>query len=238
MFPEDARIGLPGSYHLLVFGVLLPAMVVRNYRKLVGKTMPWPDRMRHFQTTSLMLTLFTVLSLLVAKVEWIDLFRFDAARLPQGLVAGVVMYAAAVLFMRPRWRKAVERRARVVHLFMPSNATERGWWVLVSFLAGIGEEITWRGVQTALLVALTGNYWIATALSAVSFGLAHYIQGWKSAAVITVFALGFQVVVFLSGSLYVAMAVHVAYDITAGLNYGRLGRQLGYSPSPTIPAEG
>ena len=41
----------------------------------------------------------------------------------------------------------------------------------------------------------------------------------------------FQVTSFsLVGSLYVAMAVHIAYDITAGLSYGRLGKELGYSP--------
>ena len=60
-----------------------------------------------------------------------------------------------------------------------------------------------------------------------------YMQGWKSAAIIAVFALGFQTIVWLSGSLYVAMAVHVLYDITAGLTYGRLGRELGYSPATT-----
>jgi hypothetical protein len=31
-------------------------------------------------------------------------------------------------------------------------------------------------------------------------------------------------------SLYLAMAVHVVYDITAGITYGRLGKEFGYSP--------
>jgi membrane protease YdiL (CAAX protease family) len=134
------------------------------------------------------------------------------------------------MFMRPRWRRAVERRTRVVHLFMPDTAAERAWWLAVSILAGVGEEITWRGVQTALLSALMGSYLLGALLSAVSFGLAHFIQGWRSAVVITIFALGFQTIVWLSGSLYVAMAVHVAYDMTAGLSYARLGRELGYAP--------
>src|SRR5262249_2450239 len=59
-----------------------------------------------------------------------------------------------------------------------------------------------------------------------SFGLTHIIQGWRSVAIIVVFALGFHALVWLAGSLYVAMAVHVAYDITAGLSFGRLGREL------------
>jgi membrane protease YdiL (CAAX protease family) len=79
-------------------------------------------------------------------------------------------------------------------------------------------------------VPLTGSYWIAALLSAVSFGAAHATQGWRSAAIIVGFALGFQAVVVASRSLYIAMATQMAYDITAGLTYGRLGRELGYVP--------
>ena len=211
-------------------GVLIPAGVVRNYRRLIGQKLPLPNRMSHFRTTAIMLVLFTMLSVLVADAEWIELFTFDVSRLPVGLGAGGLLYVATVAFMRPRWRRAVERRSRVVYLFMPDTRAERGWWIGVSVLAGIGEEITWRGVQTALLAYLTDSYVAGSILSALSFGLAHYIQGWRSAGLITVLALCTQAVVWLSGTLYIAMAVHVAYDITAGLTYGRLGRELGYTP--------
>jgi membrane protease YdiL (CAAX protease family) len=230
VFPEASQAGIAGWYHVLVMGVLIPVVVVRNYRRMVGKSLALPNRMRHFRTTAIMLVLLTSLSVVVGKAEWIDLYRFDAARLPQGLAAGAVMYVLAVAFMRPRWRRAVEQRSRIVHLFMPDTARERAWWVLVSTLAGIGEEITWRGVQTALLAYLTGSFVVGAALSAISFGVAHSIQGWKAAALIAVLALGFQAVVAISGSLYVAMLVHVLYDITAGLAYGKLGRDLGYTP--------
>jgi membrane protease YdiL (CAAX protease family) len=112
---------------------------------------------------------------------------------------------------------------------MPSNATERVWWLIVASVAGVGEEITWRGVQLALVGVLTGSYWVAALLCAISFGLVHIIQGWKSTAIIVAFALGFHLLVWLGSSLYVAMAVHVAYDLTAGICYGRLARELGYA---------
>jgi membrane protease YdiL (CAAX protease family) len=47
--------------------------------------------------------------------------------------------------------------------------------------------------------------------------------------IVFLMALGFHALVWRAGSLYVAMAVHVAYDITAGITYGRLGKELGYS---------
>src|SRR5215468_261481 len=99
--------------------------------------------------------------------------------------------------MRPRWRRAVEKRARIVHLFMPSNGAERCWWIAVSVGAGIGEEITWRGVQTPLLAAALGNVWLGALLSAAMFGAAHLVQGWRSCLVIVVFALAFQSIVWL-----------------------------------------
>jgi hypothetical protein len=67
---------------------------------------------------------------------------------------------------------------------------------------------------------------------AALFGAAHAVQGWKSGGAIALISLGLQGLVLLAGSRYVAMAVHVVYDLAAGLTYGRLGEELGY------PAEG
>jgi membrane protease YdiL (CAAX protease family) len=227
MFPVTDHLSPAGWTHLGWFGVLLPLLTVLGRTKLVNATGPLPDRLRHFQRTTVSLVALAAVSLAVAYVQRIDLFPRQWPSL-WAVMAGLVAYAAAVAYMRPRWRRAVERKAQVVHFFMPANAVERGWWLAVSVLAGIGEEITWRGVQAALVGCLTGYFWTAALACAISFGLAHAMQGWRSVAVIVVFALGFHLLVWLAGSLYVAMAVHVAYDITAGLHYGRLGRELGY----------
>ena len=197
---------------------------------MLGSGGALPDRLRHFQRTALEVGLLAICSLLVARVQRIELFPL--AFPPLGaVIAGVVAYAAAVAYMRPNWRRAVERRARVVHLFMPSNMRERIWWIIVAVIAGVGEEITWRGTQAALVGALTGSFWAASLVCSITFGLVHIVQGWKSAALIVVFALGFHLLVWLAGSLYVAMAVHVAYDLTVGISYERLGKQLGYDPA-------
>lgn len=214
-----------GWFHLLYFGIGLPVAIVWLRKGLLPSDQPLPDRVRFFQRTAFSLVLFAMLSLGVAWVERLRLFPASPPSL-RAIVAGFALYALAVAFMRPRWRRAVERRARVAHLFMPSNARERGWWIAVSILAGVGEEITWRGVQTVLLWTVIGNFWIAALLSSTTFGLTHVVQGWRTAVLIVVFALGFHWLVWLAGSLYVAMAVHVAYDITAGITLGRLGREL------------
>jgi len=231
MLPFVYDINPGGGLHLIYFGFLLPLSAVIRGRKFHNVKGPLPDRLLHFRRTAATLVMFGALSLFVA---WSERIELVPRTLPawRGLGAGLLMYFVAVMLMRRRWRRAVEKRLRIVYLFMPSTRTERAWWIIVAILAGITEEITWRGVQAGLAMALTRNILIAILFCSISFGVAHIIQGWKSAVVIFAFALGFHILVWLSGSLYVAMAVHVAYDITAGISYGRLGRELGYQLDP------
>jgi membrane protease YdiL (CAAX protease family) len=241
MFPFVYEINPAGWFHLAYFGVVLPAVAVSQARRFAQAHTALPNRVHHFRRTAVTLALFGGLSLFVARSEWIELFP---RTMPpwRAIAAGAFLYVIAVICMRPRWRKAVERRARVVYLFMPANASERVWWIVVAVLAGISEEITWRGVQGGLAYKLCGSVMLGTLFCAVSFGVGHIIQGWKGAIVIFVFALAFHLLVWLSGSLYIAMAVHIIYDITAGLNYARLGKELNYTPetiseSPAVASE-
>jgi membrane protease YdiL (CAAX protease family) len=238
VFPFIYEINFGGWFHLLYFGVIIPGLAINQAGKFRDIQQPLPDRLRHFKRTAFTLVFFGTISLLVARSEWMQLFP-RAIPPWRALLAGVLMFVVAVILMRPRWRRAVERRTRVVHLFMPATATERAWWIAVAVLAGVSEEITWRGVQAGLAISVTRSLLIAGLFCAISFSAGHIIQGWKSAAVIFVFALGFHTLVWIIGSLYVAMAVHIAYDITAGISYGRLGRELGYQLDPgesTAPA--
>src|SRR5262245_48948710 len=123
MFPYAEEVNPAGWFHLAYFGVLLPVVAVLQRKKALGTEGALPDRLRHFQRTAAMLVMLTVISLMVARVQWITLFPWAAPPI-LAVVAGVAVYAAAVAYIWPRWRRAVERRARVVHLFMPANALE------------------------------------------------------------------------------------------------------------------
>jgi membrane protease YdiL (CAAX protease family) len=54
-------------------------------------------------------------------------------------------------------------------------------------------------------------------------------------AIIFGMALAFQMIAWVSGSLYIAMAVHALYDVTAGFHYGAYGEKLGYPIEPMPP---
>lgn len=217
--------------HLLFFGVLIPWLAWQSRAKLARH--PHPPRRRHFVAVLIQLLLFLVLSLVVARAEGIPLFVPFDLRWPAVLAAALLL-GGGIALMRPKWRQGVERREKTLHLFMPRDRTERVLWVAVAVAAGVSEEITYRGVMFVVLVGLTGNAMMAAVGASLIFGLSHIVQGWKSAGIISVIALCLHGLVAVSGSLYLAIAVHAIYDVIAGLAYGRLGEELGY-PVDGIP---
>jgi len=227
-------VGPWGWYHLAFFGLLIPYAALRSRRRLQAAAR-LPRRLAAFRTTILSHLVFLVLSLAVAHLERIELF--PALRLtPLAVGLGAVMLLGSWAVMRPLWRQAVIRRERKLHLFMPRTPRERAWWAVAASAAGTGEEITYRGVMYLILLRLTGEPVSAALVAAAVFALAHLVQGWRAVAVTGIFALGFQALALVSGGLYLPMAVHVLYDLIAGLSYGRLGEELGY-PIEGIPLD-
>lgn len=110
------------------------------------------------------------------------------------------------------WRITPPDQRKRNAAFLPRNAKERTWMLLVSLIAGLSEEIAWRAVLPALLVHLTGSVGIAIGLSALSFGFAHWTQGKLAIVAVFGFALVFHGLVALTGGLPAAIAVHALYD--------------------------
>lgn len=167
-----------------------------------------------------------LLAMVTGLVEGIDLFPAQAPTL-QSWSLGLVFIVVSLALVRPYWRRSVEEQKPTWRLFAPTNRRERRLWVVLSLSAGVGEELVWRGVLPVLLAALLGNAALGIALSITSFALAHAIQGLRSVLAIAAIAAAFHALVFVSGSLYVAMVAHFVYDVIAGFTYARFARDLG-----------
>ena len=174
-----------------------------------------------------------VVAVLTGIVEGVELFPREVPSRSAWL-AGVAFIVVSLVLVWPHWRHSVEEQKPTWRLFAPTTRRERRMWVLLSLSAGIGEELVWRGVLPALIATATGSVAIGIGLSIVSFALAHAIQGVRSVLAIAAIAAAFHALVFISGSLYVAMVVHFVYDVVAGFTYARFARQLGLLPSPAI----
>ncbi len=94
-------------------------------------------------------------------------------------------------------------------------------WFLAIGAAAICEEYAYRGVLF-LLVEQSLPPTLAGLASALLFGLAHFGQGWRGAILSTLFGLGLQLIVALSGGLFLAILAHLLYNF--GVVW--LGRRL------------
>src|SRR5262245_17941400 len=101
MFPQATRLNAAGWAHLLAFGLWLPAAVVWSAHKVAARTKRMRPRLAHFQSASMELLVLAVASVVVARVQHLELFPSGVPHLSRGIIAGAVMYVATVLFMRP-----------------------------------------------------------------------------------------------------------------------------------------
>lgn len=99
---------------------------------------------------------------------------------------------------------------------LPESSKERGLFAVLSFAAGTGEELAYRGYAIPLLVPILGSGG-AVALTSGVFGLLHAYQGTlgmaRTAVMGAILGAGFV----LAGSLWPCMAAHVLLDLIGGL---------------------
>jgi len=226
------RVGIPAIYHLAFFGAFIPYLAFKSGRRLAAR--PLPPKVKYFSSQIIILGIFFFVSAFVARREWIALFPREVPE-PRMFVLGAAVLVALVVLMRPMWRKRVEERSRKTWLFMPRTRQEHVLWVGCSFAAGVSEEVTYRGVMFVVLWRVTGSPLAGALISGAVFAISHFLQGWKSMAIIFGIALAFQMIAWVSGSLYIGMAVHALYDVIAGFYYGAYGEKVGYPIEPLPP---
>lgn len=175
--------------------------------------------------------IFTGLALLVAWREYVWLFPPPNIRgLEFVLAAGFLIPALGTAPWRWNTRTVEERKKMLWRL--PQRRVDLWGWLIVALCAGIGEEIVYRGVMLQLWERVSGSWGIAVAICSIAFALAHFLQGWRSMAIIAVMALSNHWIVRISGNLYTAMFVHVTYDFLVGIIFLKLATKEGLLPFP------
>ena len=121
----------------------------------------------------------------------------------------------ALVFMRQLRFGAAGRLNRTVDALLVPLFTGLRWWhfAAISALAGIGEELLFRGILQRLVSGWIGAIW-AVALTSVVFGLAHLVTPLYGllAAFVSVY-LGWLLVGY--ENLTVPMVTHAMYDFVA-----------------------
>jgi membrane protease YdiL (CAAX protease family) len=100
----------------------------------------------------------------------------------------------------------------------PANGREIAAWIAVCIIAGIVEEIVFRGyLQRQFTAWARGAVAAGVAGSALLFGFAHGYQGARSMVLLCVFGVLFSLLALFRRSLRAGIIAHSWQDICAGL---------------------
>ncbi len=213
---------LPALVHLIYFGAILPYRTWRNRHMFpsVAERRPRVERYKANSVDFLTRGLMSLATLLfISRSSRNAIFPAEWPTLTH-LLLGAVACAIVVAIDLVYSRRCFDRDAPHMYLATPQTREEQIGWVVQSGAAGVTEELTWRGVQPAIIAQLTGQPWIAVAICAATFGLGHIRQGKPFVLIAAGFALIFHALTWVTGGLYVPMLVHVAVDVIVGLRAG------------------
>lgn len=216
---------------IAVVAILIPVLAASGKRRLdTGIVVP---RVPLYIETIVLQSCLLLLSVWTARANRIMLAD------PVVLSARNLLFAAALLalalsgmLIANRFSSASTRLR--LYAIIPINRDQRVLWVGVCAAAAISEESTYRGVLFALIAVATQSWWIAGLIAALIFALAHLIQGWKSTLFVGLFGFAFQLLVFMSGGLYMAMAVHFLYDLITGFYLGPRAARMTVNDNATV----
>jgi membrane protease YdiL (CAAX protease family) len=131
---------------------------------------------------------------------------------------GILLILIAFYFGR---RVLGLKESRILERLLPETWGERLLFALLSFSAGVGEELAFRGFALPALALATGSLWGGAVLSSFAFGLLHGYQGWLGVARTALMGWVMAASFILSGSLWPAIIAHTALDLISGLVLGR-----------------
>jgi membrane protease YdiL (CAAX protease family) len=152
--------------------------------------------------------------------------RIDAAAVAYGFAATIPMLALLYWCLHTGW-VPIRRLVGLVedHLRPYLAGASASGIILLSFMAGLGEEALFRGlIQTAIAERLPA--WTAIALAALLFGAAHGLTLSYAllAGLIGVYLGG---VFLLTGNLLIPIVAHGVYDVVALSALARAHRRKG-----------
>jgi membrane protease YdiL (CAAX protease family) len=113
--------------------------------------------------------------------------------------------------------QSAEQVKKAVGSITPRTLTELGVFVLLAVVAGIVEEIIFRGYLQRQIGAITGNVYAGLVIAAIIFGAGHGYQGTRFMILIAIYGALFGTLVLLRKSLRPGMMAHAWQDAFSGI---------------------
>ena len=172
----------------------------------------------------------TTILLLACVALALGLWRFGRA--PLGLNAmegsalaawsvGLTVAGMGVIFAFVWLRSALGlEESDFVRYLLPEDRGDRGLFALLSFSAGVGEEIVFRSYLIAVLATIFSG-WTAAAVAVLVFAAAHAYQGRLGMLRTAILGSILTAPLLVAGSIIPAMVAHTAIDLLSGLVFAR-----------------
>jgi membrane protease YdiL (CAAX protease family) len=137
-------------------------------------------------------------------------------------VWGLVIAWMTVNLVRAFQRRNTKLRETTVaglkrlDFFLPVTPEERRWFAVFSVTAGVCEEVLYRGFLIRYFSDGPWHLGLALGLvaSCVAFGLAHGYQGLSGIISTAIGGVMFSIIFFITGSLWLPMALHAFLDLS------------------------
>ena len=145
-------------------------------------------------------------------------------RIEPGRVANTIAWSAGTLalgittlwFFLVLRKRGGWRESRLVRELMPVTRREKGLYAGLSFCAGLGEELAYRGYAIPAVIVAGGSAPAALAVTSVAFAVLHSYQGVLGVVRTGVVGVIMGVVFLHTGSLWPPMVAHVLIDLAVG----------------------
>lgn len=227
---SGTAVGLPDHLYVFVFVVVYPIAGVFGFRRLMRRIASGRpvDRLQVYRNTMLGhwgLLLIGLVSWSAADRGWSQL-GLHATGQPAWALALAAAFVAAVIIILLQQLRSVDRadeetvsklhdRLGNLEAIVPRTRAELRRFYALSVTAGIVEEVLWRGFLIWYLSQYT-SLGVAALVSTLVFGIAHAYQGWRQVPSITAVGAAFAGLYLLTGTLWAAIALHIAIDVLQG----------------------
>ena len=144
-------------------------------------------------------------------------FLLDFAMAVGFVMATLLMLFGVSSLLGMRNPSQIGEVKRLANMLGPQSGASMAMFIAVSCVAGLVEEILFRGYLQRQISALSGNVYVGLVASAILFGLGHGYEGARRMVLIAVLGLMFGVLALLRKSLRPGMMAHALFDSLQGV---------------------
>ncbi len=215
------QVGLWDGLGLSLFYLLLPSLAVAQLPLLkAGQIERIPVYVGSAATILVIGFIALGLGLRGGSAAGVGLVWIPGWEMAAWTAAGTIAGLAIIGAFQPIGSLTDGEAYRLVLQLIPRTGPEKRVFVILSLIAGLGEEIAYRGYALFAIQLLIPGAWTAALLSSAAFGALHAYQGLLGVARTALIGLALAVPVLLTESVVPGIISHALIDLVAGFVVG------------------